>query len=280
MTTTETKIAALRQAAASSPEYAEIVPLFIGLYEHLRGREQETGIALHPSTDNLAERSRNGFPLLTPADLQVDGRQAVRFLGEITMRLSLMGRENKEYLELLSAALRAGTIDPGAIFAAILERRRGPLTDAAALLGVPAALLEFVFEIPLKTALEGFAAGYGPDAFAEWHEGYCPICGSRAAMSELSGEEGRRYLSCSACAFRWPFKRLTCPYCGNDDAEMQSYFTVDDGPCRVDTCRACSRYIKTRDSRKGHDDVPLEVEDMTTIHLDLLATREGFERGK
>jgi FdhE protein len=31
-------------------------------------------------------------------------------------------------------------------------------------------------------------------------------------------------------------------------------------------------------ARKGGQDVPLEVEDLLTIHLDLLATREGFER--
>lgn len=280
MTKIETRIAALKQAAASSPEYAEIVPLFIGLYEQLQGRSHETGITIQPSTDNLPERSRNGFPLISPEDLHVERAQAVRFIVEITAFLCMKGRENKEYLGHLATALQAGTIDPAAIFSAILERRRGPITDAAAALGVPAALVEFVFEIPLKAALESFSAGYGPDAFPEWHEGYCPICGSRAAMSELTGDEGRRHLCCSACTFRWPFKRLACPYCGNDDGEMLSYFSVDDGPCRVDTCRACSRYIKTRDSRKGHADVPLEVEDMTTIHLDLLAVREGFERGK
>jgi FdhE protein len=48
----------------------------------------------------------------------------------------------------------------------------------------------------------------------------------------------------------------------------------------VDSCKACSRYIKTRDSRKGNADVPLDVEDLLTMHLDLLATREGLERGK
>jgi FdhE protein len=61
---------------------------------------------------------------------------------------------------------------------------------------------------------------------------------------------------------------------------MLSYFMVADGGTRVDTCKACSRYIKTRDSRKGNNEVPLDVEDLLTIHLDLLAAREGFERGK
>ena len=99
-------------------------------------------------------------------------------------------------------------------------------------------------------------------------------------MDELSGEEGRRFLSCSGCFFKWPYKRLKCPYCGNEDPESLSYFTAGDGPTRVGVCRKCSRYIKTRDSRKGNADVPLEVEDLATLHLDLLAAKEGFERGK
>jgi hypothetical protein len=30
----------------------------------------------------------------------------------------------------------------------------------------------------------------------------------------------------------------------------------------------------------GNADVPLEAEDLATLHLDLLAGKEGFERGK
>jgi FdhE protein len=45
-------------------------------------------------------------------------------------------------------------------------------------------------------------------------------------------------------------------------------------------CRKCSRYLKTRDARLGDADVPLEAEDLATLHLDLLAGKEGFERGK
>jgi FdhE protein len=146
--------------------------------------------------------------------------------------------------------------------------------------GVPSPLLEYVCEIALKTALEHFSEGVAPDVSDGWQEGYCPVCGSRAGMAELSGEEGKRSLFCSACTFRWAFKRLQCPFCGNDEVETLSYFVAGEGATRVDTCTVCSRYIKTRDSRKGNADVPLDVEDLLTIHLDLLAAREGFERGK
>jgi len=151
---------------------------------------------------------------------------------------------------------------------------------AAAALSVPAPLLAFVLEIPLKTALERVSSSFHPGRFEGWKEGYCPVCGSRAGMDELAGEEGKRFLSCSACFFRWPYPRIKCPYCGNEDPSTLSYFTAGDGPTRVGVCRKCSRYLKTRDARLGNADVPLESEDLTTLHLDLLAAKEGFERGK
>lgn len=280
MPTTEQKISALQQAAQSSPEYAEIVPLFIGIYDYVRGREKQTGISIEPAHSDPKERIENSFPLVNISDLMVDREQSVVFLLGVIAVLSLKGQENAEYLQQIGTALQEGTIDPAALYGAILERRRAPINDISTLLAVPAPLVEYIFEIPLKTALENFSAGYGSEDFAGWQESFCPLCGSRAGMAELSGEEGRRMLSCSACTFSWQFKRLTCAYCGCDDPEKLSYFTAGDGATRVDTCKACSRYIKTRDSRKGDNDVPLEVEDLLTIHLDLLAGREGFERGK
>ncbi|MEI6305745.1 MAG: formate dehydrogenase accessory protein FdhE, partial [Deltaproteobacteria bacterium] len=141
-------------------------------------------------------------------------------------------------------------------------------------------LIEYLFEIPLKASLESFADGITPGDVSGWQEPLCPVCGSRPGMAELVGEEGKRFLCCSTCSFLWPFKRLKCPSCGSEDPESLGYFTIGDGVVRVDTCKECSRYIKTRDSRKGNSDVPLDVEDLLSIHLDLLASREGFERGK
>lgn len=280
MPSTEQKITALQQAAAASPEYADIVPLFIGIYDYMRGREKKTGISIALSNSDPTERVEKSIPLLNSSGLRVDQEQTIAFLLGIIDVLRRKGQGNIEFLQQIATALQSGTIDPATIFGAILERSRAPIHDISEALAVPAPLVEFIFEIPFKTALESISAGYGAENFAGWQESFCPLCGSRAGMAELVGEEGRRMLSCSACSLSWPFKRLTCAYCGCDDPEKLSYFTAGDGATRVDTCKACSRYIKTRDSRKGDSDVPLEVEDLLTIHLDLLATREGFERGK
>lgn len=280
MASTHQKIAALQQVARTSPEYADIIPLFVALYEYVSGREGETGISVELMPSVPGAHAEKPVPLLNSAALRVDRQLTVAFLLGVIDILAAKGQENGDLLALIGAALRDGTILPDTIYRAILERDRAPINDIAAALAIPSPLVEFIFEIPLKTALERFSAGCAAEQFAGWEQGVCPVCGSRAGMAELVGEEGRRLLSCSACSFSWPFKRLTCVYCGCDDPGKLSYFTAGEGATRVDTCKGCSRYIKTRDSRTSAGNIPLEIEDLMTIHLDLLATREGFERGK
>lgn len=274
------KIVSLQQAATDSPEYAEILPFFIELFRYLDKEGASTGITFSIPENHVAERTANGFPLIAPDYVQVDRQMCTVFLGGVVELLKRIGRDGEAELGKIAAALREGGLDPALIFQGILERKRVSIDEAAASIAVPAPLIEYIFEIPLKAALELLVTTIGPDAFPQWQESFCPVCGSRAGMAELSGEEGKRYLCCSACTFRWPFKRLQCPYCGTEETDKLSYFTADDGVTRVDTCTACSRYIKTRDSRKTGADRPLELEDMLTIHLDLVAAREGFERGK
>jgi len=280
MATASCKIASLQEAALKSPEYAEIVPLFIDLFQYIDAAGPDTGITLQFSRERLQERIENGFPLLSQDGLSVDTATCTDFLKGALQVLARAGREGGPELEKIGQALESGSIPLEALFRSILERNRAVVDEVAHAIEVPAPLLEYVCEIPFNTALEQFSAALAPDVCTGWQEGYCPVCGSRAGMAEFSGEEGQRSLCCSACSFRWPFKRLQCPFCGNDEVETLSYFMAGEGATRVDTCSACSRYIKTRDSRKGNADVPLDVEDLLTIHLDLLAVREGFERGK
>lgn len=280
MTKTIEKKAFLDRVSRDVPEYAEILSLFRELYLFIDGKEGETGISFTPPPGHNAERVSGGFPLLTRECLRIDTEAAARFLEGVIDVLLQVGREGGEGLAAMQQAVAGRRFDLPWLFGACLHRERKELDEAAAAVGVPPPLLEFVLETGLRTSLESFVATLAPASFEGWQEGYCPVCGSRAGMAELAGDEGKRLLSCSTCSFTWPFPRITCPYCGNKEPDSLSYFEAGEGPTRVDVCRKCSRYLKTRDSRKGHGDVPLEAEDLATIHLDLLAAREGFERGK
>jgi len=111
-----------------------------------------------------------------------------------------------------------------------------------------------------------------------WLKGYCPICGSLPQISELKGE-GKRYLLCSFCGFQWPVERLKCPFCENSEHEKLHYLYAEGKEAyRVDLCDNCSRYIKTVDSRKLGYEPDLDLEDITTVHLDILASEKGYKR--
>ena len=280
MSRTADKIAHLRKTAFEHPEYIDVLLPFEEIFAYLDGKEAGTGIRFAAPEGNGASLLRGGLPLLSPEALSVDREAATDFLSGLLGVLRRVGRDGHADLERIGEGLSDGRLDLASLYVACFSRKRDAVDRAAADLSVQAPLLAFVLEIPLKTALEGISSSLPPERFDGWKEGYCPVCGSRAGMAELSGEEGKRLLSCSACFFRWPFPRIQCPFCGNTDPETLSYFTAGDGPTRVAVCRKCSRYLKTRDVRLGNADVPLEAEDLATLHLDLLAGKEGFERGK
>jgi len=270
----------LERTARERPEYGEILGVFREIYLFVEGKEGRTGISFLLPETLRAERVAGGFPLLSPEGVRVDRDASSSFLRGVIGVMKRVGREGKDSLDRIDHALQEGRLDLQALYAACIHRERAPLDEAAEAESVPSSLLEFLLEIPVKTALERFASSVDPGEFGDWKEGHCPVCGGRPGMDELVGEEGKRYLSCSACFFRWPYKRLKCPYCGNEDPDLLTYFQAGEEPTRVGVCRKCARYIKTRDSRKGRGEIPLEVEDLATLHLDLLAGKEGFERGK
>ena len=45
---------------------------------------------------------------------------------------------------------------------------------------------------------------------------------------------------------------------------------------RVDVCNVCKRYVKMVESTDSEGTLNLDVEDIATLHLDMLATEEGY----
>jgi FdhE protein len=140
-------------------------------------------------------------------------------------------------------------------------------------------LLDLFVEESLRPALEILVDKY-KDIIkrSQWSEGYCPVCGKEPKIGELREEEGFRYLFCNQCGLEWNYRRVKCPFCGNEDQQTLAYFTVEDEEkYRVDVCNKCKRYIKTVDFRKTKGKANLDVEDIATLHLDILANEEGYE---
>jgi FdhE protein len=122
------------------------------------------------------------------------------------------------------------------------------------------------------------------ESFAEWRDDvswikpYCPFCGSLPAMAQLvRTKKGReRLLSCGCCRSRWSYPRTGCLFCGNNDQDKLEILELErEEPFRIDVCRECSGYLKTY---AGEGEEELLLADWSTLHLDILAVQEGFQR--
>ena len=115
----------------------------------------------------------------------------------------------------------------------------------------------------------------------DWTQNFCFICGGApqvAVLRDLPDALGRRSLMCSICATEWRFQRLTCPHCGETEADKLPVHTAESiAHVRVDACSTCSRYIKTVDLRERGDAVPL-VDELAAVELDIWAQEQGLTK--
>jgi len=116
----------------------------------------------------------------------------------------------------------------------------------------------------------------------------CPFCGRQPQLTALtnetdipdlsggSGEGGRRFLICGACLTSWPFQRLACVNCLEENPFKLSYYRAEAMPeVRVECCDTCRRYIKTIDLTRNNRCVPT-VDELAAIPLDLWAREQKY----
>lgn len=270
----------LHQLQKIRPQYAEVYEFYRGLYAFLEKEEGEW-FSCQPDLPGWPSRCQAGFPLLVGKSLAIEETPARAFLGRLIRQLSRLGHEGREDLEALREALDQGTLEVGSLLRASLERDRMPIVQASESSGAQPAVLEFVLSTTLSHSLQRWLSENLPPAAEGWKKGYCPVCGGTPVMGELCGDEGARVLHCATCLNQWKAPRLQCSYCGNTDTASLEYFTVEgETGYRVYICRKCSCYLKVIDTRELGEGLPMDVEDIFTLHLDMLAQREGFTRGK
>lgn len=193
--------------------------------------------------------------------------------------------------ELLARA--AGLKLPGPIAAGVAELRAALATPEARALaitwlveGEPAAppppqpgLLRYLgwmaFGRALAPAVAGFSAARDDGA---WRRPTCPTCGALPVMARLVEKDaGReRQLVCGCCATRWGWRRVGCPYCGNEAADRLALLELE-GPSglRLDVCESCKGYLKTY---AGQGQEALFLADWPTLVLDAMAGERGYVR--
>ncbi len=115
-----------------------------------------------------------------------------------------------------------------------------------------------------------------------WERGECPVCGFPPDMGALRGEGGKLFLHCAICGHEWRFRRMACAFCGRDlQSELHTLEVEGDEVHKVHLCHLCKRYLKVVDTRKLPENtlVFLDLEELTTFHLDIVADQKGYAPG-
>ena len=108
----------------------------------------------------------------------------------------------------------------------------------------------------------------------------CPACGGLPQLSILrpEGDGGARWLQCSFCLREWLFRRVVCPWCGEEDKEKLPRFAAEQcAHVHVYACDTCKRYLKSVDMRLVGRAVPL-VDEVAMVSLDLWTVEQGFQK--
>lgn len=232
-----------------------------------------------PVDERLQDIKREeGFPLFARTDLPVDLDSAALLLEKFLTTLQARERSDREGLE---TALRTGEKDENwsrNLFSIALNDDQEALADIAGGVNLEAQTLKFLAQMALTPSIHALRDLYAPQIDTDaWDHGYCPFCGSLPSISFFD-KTGKRYMHCELCGLEWRFPRLKCPFCSNDDHKNLGYFDVEDNEgFRVDFCRKCAQYIKTVDKRVLEKAAPMELENLATLHLDILAAKEGFK---
>jgi FdhE protein len=109
----------------------------------------------------------------------------------------------------------------------------------------------------------------------KWAKGNCPFCSTHPRIAFDS--EQARTLFCPLCGNSWEFQRIRCAFCDNMDHTMLGYFEAESSNgVRVSFCKKCKHYIKVFDI-KMRTTSDADTEDVLTLELNAIASREGFK---
>jgi FdhE protein len=227
-----------------------------------------------PPLDAHKEAYLAGTPLLRGKShgpqLWWAGAAALRDLSTRTAALPLP-KAIAEGLEEVRAALE----EPAAADAMVAwlvagDQQAGP---------VQPGLVRFLGWLALERVLAPLAAEFKAWRDEDrWRRPTCPTCGALPVMSCLvdhaAGRE--RLLVCGCCSTRWSWKRIGCPYCGNEAADRMAVLELE-GPAglRLDVCESCKGYVKTY---TGKGEEALFLSDWPTLVLDAMAAERGYQR--
>lgn len=265
----EYKLHRLRQTLSKIPEYADVFRFFEKL---VRLRHKYTAV-LRDTIPGVVEngakaraRLQEGLPLMDKNNVGLDlDCMKIHF----AVLFDLISANSPLDLDFMVSALHS---DPDRPLYDVIEEiiRYQPTCRME--------LIQFMINETVNPVLEIYAKHYKEKMrFDQWREGFCPVCGGVPGLGVILPDSGRRRLVCRNCCAEWNFPRIKCPFCGNEDRETLSYLKIDqDNGHRIEVCNVCRYYLKTLTPSAPVRFPLYDIENVATLHLDIIAGRQGY----
>jgi FdhE protein len=268
----------IQQIKKKRPGYKEMLDFYQRVKEEQR--KTKSSLTLEPIAlkkewkDLLA---KEGFPLLEKKDFPIDIDASLSLFKSLCQIGKDANPHMAEQVNKIEKAMSEKKFDLSTLFKEGANEQK--IDGIAKKLGLDKKILLFFIHSSLKPSIETGVEQLSREIETEtWMKGHCPICGSLPYLSLLKEEVGKRFLLCSHCGYQWRIDRMICPYCNNKDQESLHYFDAEGEEAhRINLCDKCHQYIKTIDLRAMGETDP-SLEDLATIHLDLMASQKGYKR--
>jgi len=266
---------------SANPHYTELLDIMADiliLREEYRNRMKDPIFSVEENL--ITQKMEGGLPLIDFSGKKYDLTRPKEYFNSL---IAIAEKRMPEVAQNIIDIIKSSEFDWEKMIRASFDRK----VDETDNQGLPASreaeenidLIDLFTEESLRPELEFIAEKYREMVVkSKWSEGYCPVCGKEPKIGEIREEEdGKRYLFCHQCGSKWHFHRIKCPFCGNDEQHSLAYFEVEgEERYRVDVCNKCRRYIKTVELPKSSEEPNLDVEDIATLHLDMIAYDEGY----
>jgi FdhE protein len=266
---------------SANPHYTELLDIMADiliLREEYRNNMKDPLFSVEENL--ITQKMEGGLPLIDFTGKEYDLTRPKEYFNSL---ISIAEKRMPEVAQNIIDIIKSPQFDWEKMIRASFDRKAEETDNQELLAGREAEenidLIDLFTEESLRPELEIIAEKYREKVGkSNWSEGYCPICGKEPKIGEIREEEdGKRYLFCHQCGSKWHFHRIKCPFCGNEEQHSLAYFEVEgEERYRVDVCNKCRRYIKTVELPKSSEEPNLDVEDIATLHLDMIAYDEGY----
>jgi FdhE protein len=268
----------IQQIKKKRPGYGKI----LDFYQSVKEAQEKAKASLKITSIQLKKEwkkllSQEGFSLIQKEDFPLDIESSVRLFETLCQ----VGRDANphmaEQMKKIKEAIDGKRIELKKLLRDGSREKR--IEEIAKELALDKNMFLFLIQNSIRPSIEAGVEQLRSEVDPEtWLKGYCPLCGSLPSLSLLKEEVGKRYLLCSFCGYQWRVERIFCPFCNNKDQASLHYFCGEgEETHRIDLCDKCHQYIKTIDTRNLQESDPV-LEDLSTLHLDLLASQKGYKR--